>query len=140
LLGRKDGLHRRQFGRLALACRRHRAESYDPVRRPLGRNASARRFDVQRPANGQNVTRRRVEPAALPLGGQASWWLVQWLVRQLEGAPVHGHEIARAEIDEGLRCLLGAGSYAPIGNIAASIGPERRPISEKPSKYAVSPE
>ncbi len=31
------------------------------------------------------------------------------------------------------------GSYAPMGIIAQSMGPQRAPISAKPSKYPVSP-
>jgi len=54
-------------------------------------------------------TRQRAgsSPKALPLGFEASGWLVERFVGELEGAPVHGHEFASAEIAEGLHGLFG---------------------------------
>jgi hypothetical protein len=68
------------------------------------------------------VQRSRVEGALGPELPQQRGRLVEGLVGQLEGAPVHGEEVPGAQIEEGLDGVLGVhvlGLHEPPGLVGA---------------------
>jgi hypothetical protein len=108
------------------------------------------------PAVGDRGSRRRPSPTAATgrcprsahSAAGARRGLQQGLVGELEGAPVHRHEVRARQrakafsASSGFMCcgsMNHRGSYAPMGSIAQSMGPQRAPISAKPSKYRCRP-